>query len=76
VNQRLAGPLAEKQILLPVAEGNHWQWELVSGDVPTTVMPEAMASRMPQVALFLALYDTLHELGRFCAVPVKSPSPE
>jgi pimeloyl-ACP methyl ester carboxylesterase len=65
-NQRLGPPLEDLQILGPVAEGNHWQWELVPDDVPEAAMPKEMLARMPQAALFLALFETLNELGRFC----------
>jgi pimeloyl-ACP methyl ester carboxylesterase len=66
-NQGLGPPLEELQILGPVAEGNHWQWELVPDDVPEAAMPKEMLARMPQAALFVALFETLNELGRFCA---------
>jgi pimeloyl-ACP methyl ester carboxylesterase len=65
-NQSLPPPLDALQIPAPVAEGNHWQWALRPGDVPTSAMPERMAARMAQVPLFLAIFETLNEVGLYC----------
>jgi pimeloyl-ACP methyl ester carboxylesterase len=69
VNQSLGGPLSDVEIVGPVAEGNHWQWQLGPDDLPDAVMPRAMASRMPRTALFRAYFETLNEAGLFCTIP-------
>jgi hypothetical protein len=61
-NQSLGGPIATSEIVLPVAEGNHWQWELNPGAVPENVMPQAMVDHIPQRELMLAYYETLRDI--------------
>ncbi len=61
-NQRLGGPLRAVEVQLPVAEGNHWQWELSTKDVPAAVMPPEMVERIPHVELMVAWLQTLTEL--------------
>ncbi len=46
-----------------LATGNHWQWELTTGEVPPVVMSPAMTERVPQRKLFVAYVRTLAEVG-------------
>jgi pimeloyl-ACP methyl ester carboxylesterase len=62
-NQRLRAPASAVTVSLPVAEGNHWQWELAPGAVPEATMPREMADRIPHRELMVALYQALHEIG-------------
>jgi hypothetical protein len=62
-NQSLGGPVAPLEVVSPVAEGNHWQWELGPGDLPETAMPRAMMDRIPRAALLAGYYGALAELG-------------
>jgi hypothetical protein len=62
-NQSLGGPIADLEIRSAVAEGNHWQWELVTGAVPENVMPAEMTDRIPQRALLVGYYQALAEVG-------------
>jgi hypothetical protein len=62
-NQELGGPLADVEIVGPVAEGNHWQWPLTSKDINASIMPSEMADRIPHDAMLLAYYQTLNEIG-------------
>jgi cysteine-rich repeat protein len=64
-NQSLKGAIADREVMLPAAEGNHWQWELNPGAVAENVMPEEMVTRTPQPELFLAYFETLHDIGLF-----------
>lgn len=63
VSQEMGGPLTAYEVLGPVAEGNHWQWALVPGDVPDTIMPAAMTENMPHSEMLLAYYATYSEIG-------------
>ena len=47
---------------LPVAEGNHWQWELATGAVGEAVMPAHMTDRIPHRELMLSYAQLLFEL--------------
>ncbi len=62
-NQSYGGPIADLEIEGPVAEGNHWQWELTSGALPEAVMPASMTDRIPHRALMVAYFQTLAEVG-------------
>ncbi len=62
-NQRLGGSVADVEIQGPVAEGNHWQWELATGAVPETVMPAEMTSKIPHREFMVAYFQTLAEAG-------------
>lgn len=62
-NQSIGGPVADREVELAVAEGNHWQWELNTDDVDPNVMPADMSERTPQTSLPLAYFTTLFELG-------------
>jgi hypothetical protein len=61
--QTLGGPVADREVILPVAEGNHWQWELNDGAVPENVMPARMSRGVPRDALMVAYFQTLAELS-------------
>lgn len=63
VNQYLGGAFAETEVIEPVAEGNHWQWELNPGDVPGFIMPDEMLEGIPRAALFQAHFAALDEVG-------------
>jgi pimeloyl-ACP methyl ester carboxylesterase len=75
VNQRLGGPLSRVEVVGPVAEGNHWQWEMNPDDLPEYVMPDAMFEGIPRSELLLAYYQTLNEAGILLA-PMKSADAE
>jgi hypothetical protein len=62
-NHALAGPLAESEVVMPAAEGNHWQWVMTSGQVPGLLMPADMVERVPQTALAVAYVQSLFEAG-------------
>ncbi len=62
-HQRIGGPVADLEVTSPVAEGNHWQWELATGAVPPTVMPEDMTDRIPHRELLVGYYQAIAELG-------------
>ncbi|RLB57224.1 MAG: hypothetical protein DRJ42_01080 [Deltaproteobacteria bacterium] len=68
-NQRLGGPVAEVEIVMPVAEGNHWQWELATGAVDEQTMPADMTDRIPHRSLLTAYAQTLYEVGLFDIAP-------
>jgi hypothetical protein len=55
--QVLGGPVAQTEVLAKVLEGNHYQWGLARGDLPSWVMPRA-----PHL---LGYYQALHEIGLF-----------
>ncbi len=63
VSQAMGGPLADYEVVGPVAEGNHWQWALVPGDVPDAVIPSRMTETMPHTEMLLAYYSTFAEIG-------------
>jgi len=63
VNQRLGGPLSRVEVVGPVAEGNHWQWQMNPDELPEYVMPDAMFEGIPRSELLLAYYQTLNEAG-------------
>jgi hypothetical protein len=62
-NQILGGPVADLEVASPVAEGNHWQWELATGAVPESTMPVDMTDRIRHRELLVGHYQTLVELG-------------
>ena len=62
-NQSLGDPLTDSEIVAPVAEGNHWQWQLATGIVPEAVMPARMTDRIPHRELLVAYFQTLAEAG-------------
>lgn len=62
-SQQLGGSLTSYEVLGPVAEGNHWQWALVPGDVPDMAMPRRMTQGIPHSELLLAYYATFAEIG-------------
>ena len=62
-NQSIGGSVADREVELAVAEGNHWQWELNTDDVDPNLMPAHMSERTPQTSLALAYFKTLFELG-------------
>lgn len=66
-NQRLGGAIADMEVVGPVAEGNHWQWELATGAVPESVMPAEMTSKIPHREFMVAYFQTLTEAGLLLA---------
>jgi hypothetical protein len=62
-NQSMRGELAEHEVLMPVAEANHWQWEINPRAVSESMMPAEMAERAPQRELFVAYFQALREVG-------------
>lgn len=62
-NQSLGGAVADLEVVSPVAEGNHWQWELPTGAVPESTMPAEMTDRIPHRELLVGHYQALLELG-------------
>ena len=62
-NQKLGGPIADLEIIGPLAEGNHWQWELATGAVPEETMPAEMTDRIPHRELLVGYYQAVIELG-------------
>jgi hypothetical protein len=62
-NQSYGGPIADREVALAVAEGNHWQWELDTRDVDPKVMPADMSQRTPQTSMPTAYFQALFELG-------------
>ncbi len=62
-NQSLGDPISGSEVLSPVAEGNHWQWELATGAVPESTMPADMTDRIPHRALLVGYYQAIVELG-------------
>lgn len=62
-NQSYGGPIADREIVGPAAEGNHWQWELATGAVPAAVMPPDMTDRIPHRELLVAYFEALAEVG-------------
>jgi len=73
-NQRIGGPVQDLEVVEPVAEGNHWQWELATGAVPENVMPADMTERIPHEALLVAHYQALAEVGLLYAASAPSGS--
>lgn len=63
--ESLGGEAADREVVLPAADGNHWQWAMNPGDIPVGIMPATMARRYPQTAAFLAIYEALHESRLF-----------
>ncbi len=63
IDQHLGGPVKEREIVWPVAEGNHWQWELEPHQIPELLIPAEMLEGIPRVELLLAHIQTLAELG-------------
>jgi hypothetical protein len=62
-NQALGGPLAGVEAVGRVAEGNHWQWPLVTGNVEEAIMPAEMTDRIPHAAQAAGLFETLNDIG-------------
>jgi hypothetical protein len=62
-NHALGGRLADHEVVMPAAEGNHWQWVMTAGQVPELLMPADMIDRVPQTALAVAYAQTLFEIG-------------
>jgi hypothetical protein len=62
-NHALAGPLVDREVVMPAAEGNHWQWVMTAGQVPELLMPADMVERIPQTALAVAYVQALFEVG-------------
>jgi hypothetical protein len=62
-NHALAGPLVDREVVMPAAEGNHWQWVMTTDQVPDLLMPADMVERVPQTALAVAYVQTLFEVG-------------
>jgi len=60
--QSLGGPLADREVMLPVAEGNHWQWEYTEGQMDA-LMPAHMTERARQRELLVAYAQSLFEAG-------------
>ncbi len=73
VDQRLAGPLSGREVVWPVAEGNHFQWELEPHQMPAIAMPAEMFEGIPRVELLLAHVQALAEIGLL--VPSTDGSP-
>lgn len=67
LDQRLGGPLAEREVVWPVAEGNHWQWHLEPHQLPGIAMPASMLEGIPREELLLAHLQTLAEVGLLVA---------
>ena len=61
--QSLGGPIADLETILPVAEGNHWQWQYTAGQMDERLMPADMTARIPQLAWMVGYAETLHDLG-------------
>ncbi len=66
-NQELGGRVADIEVVGPVAEGNHWQWELATGAVPEAVMPAEMTEKIPHREFMVAYFQTLAEAGLLLA---------
>jgi pimeloyl-ACP methyl ester carboxylesterase len=62
-NQSLGGAVEDREVVGRLAEGNHWQWELLPGDVPESVMPSEMVERIPHEAMFVAHLRAVAEIG-------------
>jgi hypothetical protein len=62
VNHTLGGPVAPREVVSRVAEGNHWQWQLRPDEGLPRMEPE-MASRTPRASIFHAYFRALAEIG-------------
>ena len=62
-NQSMGGPVREREVVMPVAEGNHWQWELATGALQPSLMPPEMTERIPHRELMASYAQLLFELG-------------
>jgi hypothetical protein len=62
-NQTLGGPVAASEVILPVAEGNHWQWEFLPGQLDPALISAEMLERVPQLALTVSYGQLLFETG-------------
>jgi len=62
-NQSLGDSVAQLEVVGPVAEGNHWQWELATGAVPEDTMPASMTDRIPHREILVGYFQTLVEFG-------------
>jgi hypothetical protein len=62
-NQPLGRNVASSEVVLRVADGNHWQWALTAEDVPERLMPARMFEGIPREAMVVAQYETLAEIG-------------
>jgi hypothetical protein len=47
----------------PLAEGNHWRWELATGAVPEETMPAEMTERTPHREILVGYCQAVIELG-------------
>jgi hypothetical protein len=59
----LGGPVADTEVILPVAEGNHWQWEFLPGQLDSALISSEMLERVPQLALVVSYGQLLFEAG-------------
>jgi hypothetical protein len=62
-NHTLGGPVARTEVVLPVAEGNHWQWEFRPGQLDRALIADEMLDRVPQLALVTSYAQLLFETG-------------
>ncbi len=62
-SQQMGGALGDYEVLGPVAEGNHWQWALVPGNVADAMMSPKLTANMPHSEMLLAYYSTFAEIG-------------
>jgi pimeloyl-ACP methyl ester carboxylesterase len=62
-NQALGGPVAGTEVVLPAAEGNHWQWEFTKGQLDSALIPDDMIERVPQLAYIVSYTQVLFEAG-------------
>jgi uncharacterized protein (TIGR03382 family) len=72
-NESLGTKLNE--IPMPVAEGNHWQWAMATGDLPDALLPKAMTDGIPREALLVGYYEALDEIGLLTKAVPASPAP-
>jgi hypothetical protein len=63
IHHELGGPIAQSEVLGPVAEGNHWSWQVAVGGVPPTAMSVAMTERCPRPQMLTAHYQAMHDVG-------------
>ena len=73
VDQRVGGPIAGREILSPVAEGNHWQWAMEPGQVPESILPGRMLEGLPRSAVVRSHLALLHEIGLLVNPPAVAP---
>ena len=73
VNQSLNASVADREVMLPVAVGNHWLWELTPAAVPNSLMATTMFSHAHRDEMFMAFYQTLAETGILFGNPQPQP---